>query len=304
LEPLVSVICVTQNHERFCIESLDSVLNQTYKNIEWIILDAVSIDSTVELIDKWLVENNVNAVFLKEKDLKPITVNLNKALTYAHGEYVQFLSLDDILYPSKIEIQLEEILNLKCDIICSKAETIDINGNFIKIYQEDKNLNQIFDLGLFRENILKSCFILLQSCLISFRQFEIVGFFDENLEIEDWDWLIRFSKSNGKIRNIDKTLVKYRTIEGSLWYNRNYSLFKSHFSIIIKHSIRNKSVLKTNIEIFINQRKMTFQDKLKIIKFLLVNLKSISVCIYFISRDDKLFNTIWKLESCFNSLRN
>jgi len=105
LEPLVSVICITRNHERFCIESLDSVLNQTYKNLEWIILDAASNDNTVELIDNWLDENNVNAIFLKEKDLKPITVNLNKALEYAHGEYVQFLSLDDVLMEEKLESQ-------------------------------------------------------------------------------------------------------------------------------------------------------------------------------------------------------
>ena len=130
MEPLVSVICITRNHERFCIESLDSVLNQTYKNIEWIILDAASTDSTVELIDNWLVANNVQSVFLKENELKPITVNLNKALTYANGEYVQFLSLDDVLFEAKIDRNVKCLMELTGDYcaVYSDAFVIDDKG--------------------------------------------------------------------------------------------------------------------------------------------------------------------------------
>ena len=112
-QPLVSVIAITRNHSRFCIESLNSILNQTYKNLERIILDAASTDDTPEIIDNWLVENNVNAIFLKEKQLRPITVNANKALTFSKGVYVQLISLDDVLLKNKIQSQVRPLQNAR-----------------------------------------------------------------------------------------------------------------------------------------------------------------------------------------------
>ncbi len=214
MEPLVSVVCITRNHERFCIESLDSVLNQTYKNIELIILDAASNDSTVELIDSWLVENNVNAIFLKEKELKPITVNLNKALTYAHGEYVQFLSLDDVLFEEKIAKNVKCIIELPIEYcaVFSDAYVIDQDGlnrgeSFIKMH---RNFDKIpsGDDSLF-EILCAGNFIPMMTMIFRTSSIVKIHGFDERLDYEDYDLHLRLTKTN-KYYFLEERLVKYR----------------------------------------------------------------------------------------------
>lgn len=297
MEPLVSVICITRNHERFCIESLDSVLNQTYKNIEWIILDAASTDGTVELIDNWLVENNVQAVFLKEKELKPITVNLNKALTYAHGEYVQFLSLDDLLLPEKIDVQVKFLTSQDIDLVYSNSMTIDSNRKYIKPYRLNEYLEKLESVSYLSE-IKTNCFLLIQSCLIPHRTLEKVGLFDENLIIEDWDWFIRFWKLEPPlVAKFDGTInTLYRTIEGSLWYGRSFELFKSHFNIIKKHNLgTDKRILINHLQLFV-YHKISYY---KMLKYFLFEFGMISMLILFVTNNLSLFRIIHKIEIKF-----
>ncbi len=296
MEPLVSVICITRNHERFCIESLDSVLNQTYKNIEWIILDAASTDGTVELIDNWLVENNVHAVFLKEKELKSLPINLNKALTYTHGEYVQFLSLDDLLLPKKINHQLNLIQIEKCDLVFSNTIVIDEQGIQTKLFRP-VDFFESLNLDNCQIEIKKSCFCLIQSCLIPMNTIKIVGNFDEKLNVEDWDWLIRFWNGKKHLRAfLDKEVnVKYRVSSQSLWQNKNYTLFKSYFKIIKKHNITYKSVWIYKLNFF-KSKDFSLSTKINILIFLIFYFRRISLLFYYINGSEKLFRIIFKIE--------
>ena len=238
MEPLVSVICITRNHERFCIESLDSVLNQTYKNIEWIILDADSTDRTVELIDNWLAENNVNAVFLKEKELKPITVNLNKALTYAHGEYVQFISLDDVLTENKLSKNIKCLLELPSDYCAVYSDAIIIDNRGIQKYESFISRYRDFHLApsgndpLF-EILCTGNFIPIMSMVFRTSSIIRIHGFDERLNYEDYDLHLRVTKTN-KYYFLDERLVKYRVHDKNLHLNQNKNL-RDDVLIFFKH---------------------------------------------------------------------
>ncbi len=269
MEPLVSVICITRNHERFCIESLDSVLNQTYKNIEWIILDAVSTDSTVKLIDNWLVENNVQALFLKEKKLNPVTVNLNKALTYAHGEFVQFLSLDDALLNNKIrdQINLMEknkllgmvfsdavVVNQNSEVICDAYCGIDdakyesfTNMEFYKLFQDSPRI--IAPTTFYRKEV-----------------FNDLGGFDESITIEDWDIYLRIAKSDWKIRYQFQKLAVYRIVNDSLSRSTNIEFQINILKTYFKHKINKK---KITISFFEKNRTRCFNERLLLFKYAL-----------------------------------
>lgn len=265
MEPLVSVICITRNHERFCIESLNSVLNQTYKNIEWIILDAASTDGTVELIDNWLVENNIQAVFLKEKELKPVTVNANRALTYANGEYVQFLSLDDVLVLDKLEIQLKYF---KGD------ETIGlVFGDAFKINENGKRLNEIFGFNNenqqnssnvdFFNSLVKGNRICAVTCLLRSSVFADIGNFDVKSTVEDWDLWLRICKSQWRVKYVYHVFAYYRVLENSLWNSKKSNILLSMVYTIDKHFDPTKN--ETLLNYYKDFKTMSSREKIKTI---------------------------------------
>ncbi len=271
MEPLVSVICITRNHERFCIESLDSVLNQTYKNIEWIILDAASTDRTVELVDNWLVDNNVQVVFLKEKELKPVTVNLNKALTYAHGEYVQLLSLDDILMSNKLEQQVGMISSdNKCGLIFSNAIKFNEEKE-LGLYTDNLASDQFktFSNQEFSRLFAEHNYFCAPGALISLEALFELGGFDEGLYIDDTDMWYRFCKSRWIVKYDSRILVKYRVHTDSMWRNVNQRIIIGYFQFYIKHGlVPHEHILKAYFKYF---NSANLKNKLLVIKWLFKN---------------------------------
>lgn len=102
MQPLISVIIVTYNAAQFLQNAIDSVVNQTYKNIELIIIDGLSTDLTVDIVKK----NETKITFWKtEKDLG-IYDAMNKAVKYCKGDFYLFLGADDILYNNLHEVVL------------------------------------------------------------------------------------------------------------------------------------------------------------------------------------------------------
>ena len=240
MEPLVSVICITRNHERFCIESLVSVMNQTYKNIEWIILDAASTDSTVELVDNWLVKNAVNAVFLKEKELKSLPINLNKALKFASGEFLQLLSLDDMLLPEKIERQINEFNQLDKTFVGIYTDASCVNENNVSVSESTIRWNRDFEkipeggLNLF-EILCSGNFIPMMSLLIRMEPFVKSGGFDERLSHEDYDLHLRLTKGY-KYKYLTYKSVIYRVHSNNLHRDVvHFTQLRDEVIIFFKH---------------------------------------------------------------------
>lgn len=99
-EPLVTVITVTYNSAKYVRDAIESVLNQTYKNIEYIIADDASTDSTWEIVNEYKDPRIIS--FRNEINLKEYP-NRNKALGFAKGEYVVFIDGDDLIFPHGIE---------------------------------------------------------------------------------------------------------------------------------------------------------------------------------------------------------
>lgn len=97
--PLISIITVSYNSEKTIERTIQSVLNQSYKNIEYIIVDGLSNDKTVEIIEKY----KEKIKYLSEPD-KGIYDAFNKGLKLYSGDYVGFVNSDDILLPNAIEI--------------------------------------------------------------------------------------------------------------------------------------------------------------------------------------------------------
>ena len=127
---LVSVCIPTYNGSQFLQESLESVKNQTYQNIEVIVSDNYSTDNTLNIVKKF--KNEVDfpvKIFLNKR--KSIGENWNNCIEKSSGDYIQFLFQDDILLPDSIEEKLKCIKKNNLKLVCSKREIIDENGSNI-----------------------------------------------------------------------------------------------------------------------------------------------------------------------------
>ena len=94
--PLVTIICLCYNHSDFVVESLNSVINQDYKNIELIIIDDCSSDNSALVIKQWL-KNYPEILFIKNEVNLGNTKSFNKGLQLAKGDYIIDLASDDVL---------------------------------------------------------------------------------------------------------------------------------------------------------------------------------------------------------------
>ncbi len=124
--PLVSVVIATYNGEKFLDKQLESILEQTYPNIEIIIVDDCSTDGTVSLIKQYEESDKRLKVFVNETNLGYVK-NFEKGLKLATGEFIAPSDQDDIWMKDKIEVLMNEMGDH--EIVYSNSELIDSNGN-------------------------------------------------------------------------------------------------------------------------------------------------------------------------------
>ncbi|MDP5200121.1 glycosyltransferase family 2 protein [Flavobacterium sp. DG2-3] len=260
--PLVTVICLCYNHDKFVIEALNSIVNQTYKNIEIIVADDFSNDSSVKEIKEWQKKHSHAKLVINESNLGN-TKTFNKALKLSNGDYIIDLAADDILLPNCVEEQISTFFK-------SKTERLAIVYGNAEIISEDKShLNYYYKVGADKKAILKPASgdiykaILSQSSMIcsisSMIKKEVLlelNGYDENLSYEDLDIWIRTSR-NYNFEFIDSILVQKRELPNSLG-NMFYKRFNSRTKkinrstyLIIKKAIalnqtkeENKALLK------------------------------------------------------------
>lgn len=217
--PLVSIVAVCYNHEVYVQETLDSILHQTYKNIQLIIIDDCSHDNSRLKIEEWIAINNVDCKFVRQDVNKGLCANLNEGLLLSKGVYYQSIACDDIMLAHKIERQVAYLQNapLSLQMVCSNFEIIDAESACIS----NSYFNQDFE---FPGNVFKALLIgdnnyniLIHSPTVLLRKsvFDAVGPYKEELKQEDFYMWLMIS-ANFLIGFINKVLVKYRVLDNSL----------------------------------------------------------------------------------------
>lgn len=263
--PIVSVVCLCYNHSNFVIESLKSIQNQTYENIEIIIIDDFSADNSVKIINEF-VENSPKIKFIVNKKNIGNTKSFNQALRIAKGKYIIDLAADDVLIPNCIDLQLDKFNKSKfpnLGIVYGNAENILENGEhdsyYFKINNEKKVINKIATGDVYQTIISSGNNFCSVSAMIKKTVFDDLTGYDESLVYEDLDFWIRASRTY-EIDFIDAILVKKRILKNSLgsqFLNKNHKINESTYLILKKATSLNKSktedlslLTRINYEIF------------------------------------------------------
>jgi glycosyltransferase involved in cell wall biosynthesis len=176
----LSVITICKNVGIDIEKTLLSIINQTYKNIEIIIIDGNSSDNTTSYINNYIKKITH---FISEED-SGIYHAMNKGLKLASGDLIYFLNAGDIFFSNDVveKIIYEFKKNKKIDIIYGNIETIDLKTKEIK--------NQIYG-KIFKSYFFYTCFVQ-QAMFFRSNCFKRNGNFDESFRISgDYDWIVR-----------------------------------------------------------------------------------------------------------------
>ena len=131
IDDLLSIIIPVYNAEKYIVETLNSIYNQTYKNFEIILVDDCSSDNSAEIIAEQMRAHPEIVYYLQEKNMGA-AVARNTALSLAKGRFVAFLDSDDVWKPEKIEKQLKLLAEKKGAFSFTAIEMINDNGELVK----------------------------------------------------------------------------------------------------------------------------------------------------------------------------
>lgn len=224
--PLVTVVCLCFNHEKFIIECLNSVLNQLYSPIQLIIVDDFSTDNSKKVIETWLQKNPEIEFIINDSNLG-ITQSFNKGLKLAKGEYIIDLAADDVLLPNCVNAQINTFQNTplkNLGVVYGNAEIIRENGSFDSYFflvNDQKKVIQKRITGDIYENVLSDFYSICSvSSMIKKSVLDNLDGYDESLEYEDLDFWIRASRIY-EFDFIDEPIIQKRIVINSLASNFN-----------------------------------------------------------------------------------
>lgn len=223
--PLVSVVVITYNSSKYVLETLESVKNQIYQNIELIISDDCSTDDTVDVCKDWIEKNRERFVRTKliESEINTgIPANCNRGYKEAKGEWVKSIAGDDALYSNAIEYYVNFIaLYPKAQIIYSRMDCYEEILQSSPLRIRTKSFKSLCTLENIRakkqynilciNNLIAAPTVFVQSALWQ----EMDGFDERIYRCEDWPMWLKITNAGIPFYFMDKVTVKYRITSGS-----------------------------------------------------------------------------------------
>lgn len=233
----VSIVLPVYNGEENLEKSIESILNQTYQNIQLILVDDCSTDKTPDIIDTYIKKDSRICLIRNEENLK-LPASLNAGFRIAEGEYYTWTSDDNIYHESAIETMVN----------CMEENPIYsmVYCNVILIGQEGEILrkNKLPDPEqLLFKNTVGACFLYRSEIAHK------VGEYDETLFLaEDYDYWLRIYQE-GKIKHMKQFLYYYRCHDNSLTATKHElvklqtsKVWDKHFLFIVNRAINLKSL--------------------------------------------------------------
>jgi glycosyltransferase involved in cell wall biosynthesis len=199
-EPLITIVTVVFNGEQFLEETIQSVINQTYGNVEYIIIDGGSTDGTLEIIRKY---EHVIDYWVSEKD-KGISDAFNKAVVCAFGEYLNFQGDGDGFFEIDSLKKVLDGVDIEHSVLISaKIQRVDLDGTHLYISKQENKFH--------KATLLHRMSIPHQGLLTHMNFFKKYGLFDtNNIFCMDYEHLLRAYHEFPEVAQVDLILSKWR----------------------------------------------------------------------------------------------
>jgi glycosyltransferase involved in cell wall biosynthesis len=214
--PLVSVICLCYNHERFVEEALRSVLEQDYPNMEIIVVDDCSTDGSVAKI-RTLQQQYPKLEVIENKENLGNCKAFNKGFRHAAGTFLVDFSTDDVMLPQKIQKQVQRFLSLdeRYGVVYSDAEIIDEGGRFLGYHHQGTARADYHPEGDVFKEVLQKYFISPPTMMFRRSILSPTQGYDERLAYEDFNFWITSARAY-YYAFVPEALVQRRVVAGSL----------------------------------------------------------------------------------------
>jgi len=226
----ISVVMSIFNGEQYLAEAIESILSQTFKDFEFIIIDDGSTDKSVQIINSY----KDNRIKLIRQENKGLASALNIGIKISQGKYIARMDADDISFPNRLELQYNFLENnCICAAAGTSAEIIDKDGNYLYTSQVCTDWETIkkrlpdspfyHSSVLFKKDIAERC-----------------GLYNENLYISQDKVLFAVMAKYGELRNLSDILIKYRISPYAL--TTNYKKITIKRNEIINRALQNGNI--------------------------------------------------------------
>lgn len=259
-EPLVSVLLPVYNGEKYLKDCINSVLNQTYSNFEFVIIDDGSVDSTQSIISSY---NDSRIRYIKNQQNLKLIATLNKGIKLSEGKYIARIDADDLMHPNRLQKQVDFLeTNVDYVLVGSKVQLIkdEIEDESIQYYTEHDDI--VFSMLFYCPFIHPS--LLIRKSIINENELYFDSDFLHAEDYEFWTRIVTF----GKVANLPEKLTSYRIHSEQI--SQQHIEYQKKQMLFIRNKFLNKKLtdfsdLEKNI-LFWNQEVQSILFFLKTLK--------------------------------------
>lgn len=231
--PLVTIGVASYNNAPYLSETLDSLRDIDYPNLQLVVVDDASRDDSVTIIEQWQQNNpQVDLTFIAHETNRGICRALNQVLEVARGEFFAYVGSDDTLLPQRIRQQVAVFASLPdtCGVVFSDVAHMDSTGRPLPPPADltAPHSGQVFS------NLLEVNYVPAMAALIRRSCFDKVGLYDESLSYEDWDMWLRLAREF-EFQHVPGVVARYRIHAGSATSSRRVQLAEGSLQLLSKH---------------------------------------------------------------------
>lgn len=237
---LISVVLPVYNGGDYLKDAIESILNQSYKNFEFIIINDGSNDDSIDVIRQY--ETLDNRIKVIDRENRGLIATLNEGIENSKGNFIARMDQDDISLPDRLEIQYNYMLENTLDICGGNFFTIDDKDNMLKENNVPKTQEEIIITMASNVPFAHPSVMIRKSFLENNKlEYGLNGYRNgEDLDL----WMLMYNYG-AKFGNINHTVIKYRVLPTSM--SR-----KNHKRIKKESNIQFDNFVKTNLEDFEN----------------------------------------------------
>jgi glycosyltransferase involved in cell wall biosynthesis len=229
--PLISVGVASYNNSKYILDTLKSIVSQSYKNIELIIVDDCSKDDSVERINEFIKTVSIPVKFHINQQNQGVVNVCNKLLNLLSGTYYTLIGSDDVMLPDRIEKQIKVMISEGADMSFGRITVINDFGEIVNHQKNSECISEhTSEIIMTYKNLLEYNIVPAPTVMLKTRTVKSINGYDITYTIEDLPLWISIASNKYKIVYLNELLVYYRVLANSL--NNKITTPLAHYFLV------------------------------------------------------------------------